>query len=284
MTTINNITVLGAGIMGNGIAQVAAQAGYNVTMRDLTDELLAKGMANIEKNLNRMYKRGLFTEEELTTIPQRITTMTDFEAAVTEADLVVEAVPEKLALKKEIFEKLDALCGPETILASNTSSFSITTLGAMTNRPAQVMGMHFSNPVPVMGLVELVRGLDTSDETVAAVQGVVEKMDKEHFMAQDYPGFASNRMFPVMINEAFYLAWQGIASYEDIDKMMKQFFRHPMGPFELADFVGLDTILYILEYLREELGERYMPCPLLKQFVNAGHYGRKTGRGVFKYE
>ena len=283
MITVQTMAVIGAGQMGSGIAQEAARAGYAVTLLDTETRFLDRGLACINDSLALLARKGKITPTQQADTLARLTPTTDFEAAVGHVDMVIEAAPEDMALKRDIFAALDEACPASTILASNTSSLSITAIAAATRRPAQVIGMHFSNPVPVMMIVELVRGLDTSADTLAAAQAVVSRMGKDHFLAGDFPGFASNRLFPVLVNEAFDVVWQGVASAEDVDKMARQMFRHPMGPLELADFVGLDTVLAILEHLHRELGERYRPSPLLRQLVSAGHYGRKSGRGVYAY-
>ncbi len=283
MIEVRKIAVLGAGIMGSGIAQVAAQAGYEVAMRDMEHRFVEKGFDSIKESLGKMQKGGKITQEQINEALSLIKGTVDFGEAVSDADLVIEAIPENLDMKKQIFKGLDETCSEHTILATNTSSLSITAIASATKRSEKVIGMHFSNPVPVMMGVELIRGRDTSDETLEVAKGVVRRIGKEHFLALDFPGFAGNRLLPLFINEAFYVVWQGIATPEDVDKMCKLMLRHPMGPFELADFTGLDTILSVLEYLHKEVDEKYRPCPLLKQLVGAGHYGRKTGRGVFKY-
>ena len=269
--------------MGSGIAQVAAQAGYEISMRDVQESLVERGLSSIKESLSRMQKGGKITQERVIEILSRVKGSTDFREAVSNADLVIEAIPEDLELKKQVFKELDETCPEHTILATNTSSLSVTAISSATKKPQKVMGMHFSNPVPVMMCVELIKGRDTSDETLEVAKDVVKKMGKDYFMALDFPGFASNRLLPLFANEAFYVVWEGIATPEDVDKMCKLMLRHPMGPFELADFSGLDTLLSVLEYLHKEIGEKYRPCPLLKQLVAAGHLGRKAGRGVYKY-
>lgn len=283
MATIKKIGVIGAGIMGSGIAQVAAQAGYQVTMRDVESKFIERGFDAIRKSLGLMKEKGKITAEEVDKVLARIKGTLNLEEATKNADLIIEAIVENLEMKKQLFKDLDAMCPPPTILATNTSSLSITAIASATKTPERVIGMHFSNPVPVMMGVELIKGRDTSEETLEIAKEVSRRMGKDFFIAADFPGFAGNRLLPLFINEAFYVVWQGIATPEDMDKMCKLMLRHPMGPFELADFTGLDTILSILEYLHKEMDEKYRPCPLLKQLVAAGHYGRKTGRGVYKY-
>ena len=281
---VKKIGIVGTGIMGNGIAQVAAQAGYEVIMRDVEQKFIDRAFDTINKSLGMMREKGKVTADEVSRVLGRIKTTLDLkDVATSGAELIIEAVPEDLHLKKEVFRELDEICPKETVLATNTSSLSITAIAAATKRPAKVIGMHFSNPVPVMMGVELIKGRDTSEETLELAKEVCKKMGKEFFIAADFPGFAGNRMLPLFANEAFYLLWENIASAEDIDRMCKVLLRHPMGPLELADFTGLDTLLSVLEYLHKEIGERYRPCPLLKQLVAAGHLGRKTGRGVYKY-
>jgi len=281
MIIANKIAVVGAGIMGSGIAQVAAQSGYQVNLNDLEERFLERALKAMRKSLELMERKGKLTEP-IKTILAKIHCTTDFEEAVREANLVIEAVPEILELKKEIFQKLDRICPPSTVLATNTSSISITTIASVTRRPEKVIGIHFSQPVPIMG-VEIIRGSATSEETLQTALELCQRMGRETFIAKDFPGFVGNRLFTIYINEAFWVLWQGIASAEDIDKCAKNQLRHPMGPFEVADFVGLDTMLDILEYLHQELDDRYRPCPLLKQLVAAGRLGRKTGHGVYKY-
>lgn len=283
MAKIERIGIVGAGLMGSGIAQVAAQAGYQVIMQDVEDKFLQRGFDAIRKSLALMRDKGKITKEDFDKILSRIKGTLKLEEVAKDADLIIEAAPENLDLKKKLFAELDKMCSPHTILATNTSSLSITAIAAATKRPEKVIGMHFSSPVPVMMGVELIKGRDTSEETLEVIKAVAQKMGKDYFIAADFPGFAGNRLLPLFINEAFYVLWQGIASAEDIDKACKLQLRHPMGPLELADFIGLDTIASILEYLYKEMDDKYRPCPLLKQLVAAGHYGRKTGRGVYRY-
>jgi len=283
MFEIRRIGVLGAGLMGSGIAQVAAQGGYQVVMRDIDQGFLDRALNTIRKSLELMKEKGKLSDDQVNSILTKIKPTTDFEETAKDVDLIIEAVPETLELKKQVFQDLDRTCPPRTILATNTSSLSVTAIASATARPDKVIGIHFASPVPVMMGVEIIRGRDTSQETLDVALGVCKQMGKETFIAQDFPGFAGNRLLPLFINEAFYVVWQGIATPEDVDKMCKLMLRHPMGPFELADFTGLDIILSILEYLHREMDDKYRPCPLLKQLVAAGHLGRKTGRGVYTY-
>ena len=284
MIEIKKVAVLGAGTMGSGIAQVSAQTGFQVVMTDLEDKLLQRGFDSIRKSLGMMKKKGKISKEQVGIVLARVRGSLDIEEAVSEADLVIEAIPEDIDLKQQVFRQLDKMCPEHTILATNTSTMSITAIASVTNRPDKVVGMHFSPPVPVMRGVELISGLRTSAETMEAAKTVVEMMGKEYFVSKDAPGFIGNRMLTLFVNEAFNVLWDGIASAEDIDKGIKLSLGHPMGPLELADFTGLDVLLRASEYMHRELGEKYRPSPLLKQLVAAGHYGRKTGRGVYKYD
>jgi len=282
--TLQKVAVLGAGTMGNGIAQVFAQHGHPVVLRDLEDAILKRALGQIEKSLGKLTEKGKITPEERDAALGRIATATDLGAAA-DADLVVEAVVEKLAVKAEVFRELDRLTGDGAILASNTSSISITKLGAVTGRPEQVIGMHFMNPVPLMKLVEVIRGQATSDATTRTVMQLSEALGKTPVEVNDYPGFVSNRVLLPMINEAIFAVYEGVATAEAIDSVMKLGMNHPMGPLTLADFIGLDVCLDILGVLHDGLGDpKYRPCPLLKRMVDAGWLGRKSGRGFYRYE
>src|SRR5262245_59318504 len=269
--------------MGNGIAQVAARAGYSVILHDVRDDLIERGLSAIDKSLKRDVDKERLTTEEKQTITSRIQTtkeLNSFHAAA----FVVEAVTENLAVKSEVFKALDQITPPSAILASNTSSISITKLGAATSRPDKVIGMHFMNPVPVMKLVEVIRGMATSDETYQRVRTLSEKLDKIALDCQDSPGFVSNRVLMPMINEAIFTLYEGVATRESIDGIMKLGMNHPMGPLTLADFIGLDVCLAIMNVLYEGLGDpKYRPCPLLKRYVDAGWLGKKSGRGFYEY-
>ena len=282
--TIERVTVIGGGIMGNGIAHVCALGGLRVRLVDVSPEAVARGLATIEKNLDRQVKKGTLAPDARDAARARIEGATQVDVAVADAQLVIEAIPERADLKRELFSALDRAAPPPAILASNTSSISITEIASHTRRPDQVIGMHFMNPVPVMQLVEVIRGLATSDATTASVMELSLRLGKTPVEVNDFPGFVSNRVLMPMINEAVFALMEGVADAAAIDTVMKLGMNHPMGPLELADLIGLDTCLNILEVLHRELGDdRYRPCPLLRKHVAAGWTGRKSGRGFHSY-
>ena len=281
---MNHIAVIGAGTMGNGIAHVFAQNKYKVSFIDISENALTKGLNTIGKNLDRQVNKNILTEDEKIATLQRITTFTSVEEGVKGVDLVVEAATENMEIKLKIFENLDKICDEKTILATNTSSISITRIAGATQRPEKVIGMHFMNPVPVMKLVEVIRGYSTSDEITDTIMEMSKNLDKIPVEVSDYPGFVSNRILMPMINEAIYALYEGVAGVEEIDTVMKLGMSHPMGPLQLADFIGLDVCRSILEVLFEGFGNpKYAPCPLLVNMVNAGHKGAKSGNGFYDW-
>lgn len=281
--TIKKIMVIGAGQMGAGIAQVCAQAGYDVLLNDIKEESYDKGLATIAKNLSRNVEKERMTEDEKNNTLDRISKSLDMNDAST-VDLVIEAAVENLDIKRSIFAKLDEIAPKHAILASNTSSLPITEIAAATKRPERVIGMHFMNPVPVMKLVEIIRGLATDDDVYNAVEKMTENLSKVPVEVNDFPGFVANRILMPMINEAIFTLYEGVATEESIDQVMKLGMNHPMGPLQLADFIGLDTCLYIMETLHEGFGDsKYRPCPLLRKYVAAGWLGKKSGRGFYQY-
>jgi 3-hydroxybutyryl-CoA dehydrogenase len=279
---VEKIQVVGAGQMGSGIAQVAAQAGLAVHLADVDEATLRKGLEAIEKNLSRSVEKERISREEMDETLARIESGTEYAA---DADLAIEAVVEVAEVKAEVFRALNERLGEDAILATNTSSISITELAATTRRPERFIGMHFFNPVPLMKLVEIVRGLETADETQSAVHELAERLGKEPVEVRDFPGFVSNRVLMPMINEAVYCVMEGVAGPEEVDTVMKLGMNHPMGPLALADLIGLDTCLHIMEVLHEGFGDtKYRPCPLLRRYVAAGRLGHKSGKGFYEYE
>ncbi|MGE0789066.1 MAG: 3-hydroxyacyl-CoA dehydrogenase family protein [Sandaracinaceae bacterium] len=283
MSDINTVTVLGAGTMGHGIAQICAAVGMNVTLRDLDDATLEKGRAGIEKSLNRLVEKGKTSPEDRDATLSRIALSTDLEGSVKGADLVVEAIPEKMALKLETFATVSKAAPSHAILATNTSSLSVTEIAGASVDPGRVIGLHFFNPVPVMELLEIVRGLTTSDATLTAAQGFAKRVGKSPIVVKDFPGFATSRLGVILGCEAIRMLEAGVASAEDIDKAMELGYRHPMGPLKLTDLVGLDVRLAILDHLHKEVGEQFRAPPLLRQMVRAGKLGRKSGEGFYRY-
>jgi 3-hydroxybutyryl-CoA dehydrogenase len=283
VTEVQTVAVIGAGIMGRGIAHAAALGGYRTILEDLLPNALRKAETEIRSNLNKAVELGKVNASEADAAFTRLEYAGSVDQAARDADLVIEAVPEEMESKIEIFTMLDKICRPTTILASNTSSLSVTEIASVTYRAKKCVGMHFFNPVHKMKLLEVVRALETDDDTLAAVVEVGKRMRKDVVVIKESPGFITSRINAMIGNEAFYMLQEGVASAEDIDKALKLGLNHPMGPFELVDLVGLDTRLHILEYLHKSLGEKFRPCPLLVQYVKAGRLGRKSGRGVFEY-
>jgi 3-hydroxybutyryl-CoA dehydrogenase len=281
---LNTLGIIGAGQMGSGIAQVAAQSGLSIILNDVSDELVARGTQIIERSLDRMVQRGRIKLDQRDRIMRRIAVTTSL-GDLAAADFVIEAVVENEDAKVELFQKLDRICPPEVIFGSNTSSISITRMGARTSRADRFIGMHFMNPVPAMRLVEIIRGLATSPETYEATRQLAERLGKETMTAEDFPGFIVNRILLPMLNEAIYTLYEGVGGVSDIDTAMRLGTNQPMGPLELADLIGLDTCLAIMEVMHRVFGDdKYRPCPLLKKYVDAGYLGRKVGRGFYKYD
>ena len=280
---MKQITIVGSGVMGKGIAYSGAVSGFKVVLNDLTDEILAIAKKDIEELLDSSFLGGFLKEENYKNAKMNLVYESNLEFAAKEADLVIEAILEKIELKIEVFQKLDHICKQDTILATNTSTMSPTEIGAQTSRPDKVVAMHFFNPVHKMKLIEVVRGLETSDETVEFVKGIAESLRKEAIEVNEFPGFVTSRMNCLIGNEAMNLLMEGVASAKDIDKAMKLGLNHPMGPLELADLVGLDTRLRNMEYLYATLGEKYRPCPLIVNYVKAGRLGKKSGKGFYEY-
>ena len=281
---IHTVMVIGAGQMGGGIAQVMAQTGHKTYLNDVNIDIVNSRLAFIEKLLTKDVSKGKITEEQKTAAMANLIPSTDVNDAA-DCDLVVEAIVENMDIKAKVFKQLDEICKPSCILASNTSSLPITEIAAVTKRPEQVIGMHFMNPVPVMKLVEIIRGLATSDETYEIIKAESIALGKTPVEVRDVPGFVSNRVLEIMINEAIYELYEGVATVEDIDNVMKLGMNHPMGPLQLADFIGLDTVLAIMNVMYEGYGDcKYRPCPLLRQYVKAGWLGKKSGRGFYKYD
>lgn len=280
---VKTICVLGAGTMGAGIAQVSAQTGYDVILRDINDDFLARGMSNIQRSLERLVKAGHLQAEQVGTISARIRTTTDLTEA-RNAQVVIEAVPEKLELKQAIYKELDAICPPQVILASNTSGLSITAIASATQHRERVVGMHWFNPAPVMKLIEVIKGMESSDQTVQTVQDLAAQMGKKPVLVKDSQGFIVTRALTPFLLECWKMMEEGVATIEDIDTAIRLGLNHPMGPFELSDFIGIDTELEVCEDMRTIYGERFMPPQIVRHLVNSGHLGRKTGRGFYKYK
>ena len=280
---IQKVVVIGAGIMGRGIAHVSASGGFKTTLNDVSDDLLQRARGRIEQDLKKGVELGKVSPGAMSATLDRLTLETDMTQAAKTADIVIEAVPESIQLKLDVFNRLDRICPPHTILASNTSALSITEMAAATKRPSQFIGMHFFNPVHKMRLVELIRGLETSDETLKVAEFLARTMGKETVEVKESPGFVTTRINALVGNEAFYMLQEGVASAQDIDKAIKLGLNYPMGPFEMIDLVGLDTRLSILNFLYERLGEKYRPCPLMVKYVKAGRLGKKVGKGVYEY-